>query len=89
MHDIGATSYFFITFIGWYFIENSEASMPFKINQKSHSIILNKFNDIVHCSYINGFALIYMGVFLFNNIWVCSYIYGFAPIYMVLLLYIV
>ena len=41
MHDIGAI-HVFITFIGWYFIEYLDASMTCKINQKSHSIILNK-----------------------------------------------
>ena len=38
MHEIGATSYVFITFIGWCFIEYSEASMECIINQKSCSI---------------------------------------------------
>ena len=38
MHDIGATSYVFTPFSGWYFIEYSEASMACKINQKYYSI---------------------------------------------------
>ena len=38
MHDIGATSYVFTPFIGWYFVEYSEASMACKINQKYYSI---------------------------------------------------